>query len=143
MNASSAKGLSAVSLRVRQLARYFGTAGIAALVDLGGFLAFLEVGLTIVFAATLSFLLATIVNYLLTARFVFGHEANFRGYGRFLLAALTGFALNVGATLLSSAVLGISPALAKVIGIATAFLVNFALNVIFVFPPRGSSSSDR
>lgn len=122
------------NLRLRQLARYFGTAGVAALVDLGGFLALVGPGLAIAPAAALSFWLATIVNYLLTARFVFAQAVSFGGYGRFLLAALVGFAINVGITLLSAWAFELAPTLAKLAGIAIAFLVNFTLNAIFVFP---------
>ncbi|WP_375688670.1 GtrA family protein [Pseudooceanicola sp. LIPI14-2-Ac024] len=119
--------------RLGQLLRYAGTAGVAAVVDLGGFILLEGAGLNVALAAALSFMIATVVNYLLTARFVFGHPASLQGYGAFLAAAGVGFAINVGVTMLAYAALDAEPAMAKAIGIATAFFANFVLNATFVF----------
>ncbi len=124
-----------------RLLRYAGTAGVAALVDFGGFLALLGAGMAPVPAAILSFLAATVVNYLLTARFVFAQAASFAGYGRFLVAAAAGFAVNVGVTVLALNLVGLSPAAAKALGIAVAFLVNFTLNATLVFVDRGRGAA--
>ena len=84
-------------------------------------------------AAVLSFLAATVVNYILSARFAFGAAISSRGYLRFLAAASLGLAINVGTTVLASR-LGAALLLAKLLGIAVAFVINFAINLTLVFP---------
>ena len=113
----------------RKLFRFFLTAGTAAVVDVGGFagLCFLRVPIAV--AAVGSFGLAAVVNYLLSARFAFGRAAT-------LLAAVGGLIVNVSVTLLASSYLGIAPVLAKILGVGTAFLVNFWLNNHIVFHKR-------
>ena len=59
--------------------------------------------------------------------------------------ALIGLIVNVGVTVLGVRVYDVPPFFAKVAGIGTAFLLNFALNVLFVFraapaDPRGSAA---
>jgi len=116
-----------------QLARYLLTGGAAAVVDIGGFAILYRLGLPIAAAATLSFCVATVVNYALTARFVFGSGATARGSGLFFAVALVGLAINVGATVILSSRFGLLPELAKVGGVGIAFLANFAMNKLIVF----------
>jgi putative flippase GtrA len=119
---------------VRQLGRYVLTGGTAAVVDLGGFVALVASGLPVPVAAALSFLLANVANYLLTARFVFGAAPTLRRYPLFLAAASAGFAVNVAVTALLPWALGVAPAAAKLAGIGVAFGANFLLNAGLVFP---------
>lgn len=119
--------------RLNQLIRYAGTAGVAALVDLGGFLALQAAGLSVLVSAALSFLVATVANYLLSARFVFQARTSWSGYRLFLVAAITGFLVNVAMTVASSTWLGAPPFVAKTIGIGVAFFANFTLNSAIVF----------
>jgi putative flippase GtrA len=132
-----------VNQRLRQVSRYGVTAGTAALADLGGFVVLDRVGLPVVAAAALSFLLATLVNYGLTARFVFLSPLRLRGYVRFLVAATAGFAVNVSVTLCTLGVFDLPPICAKLAGIGVAFFANFVLNTIFVFPGRPCRPSQR
>mgnify|MGYP005986684921 CR=1 FL=1 len=129
--------------RAGQLVRYGGTGGLAAIVDLMGFVLLTQVGIGIALAAALSFLLATVVNYVLTARFVFVQKASWRGYGRFLLAAVSGFAVNVGMTVMMLRLFGLSPAVSKALGIAVAFFANFTLNALLVFPQDNEADTSR
>lgn len=129
--------------RVGQLLRYGGTGGIAAVVDLTGFVLLTAGGMGTALAAALSFLLATIFNYTLTARFVFAQKASWRGYRRFLLTAVSGFAVNVGITVMVLRLFGLSPAVSKAIGIAVAFFANFTLNALFVFPQDRKPNTSR
>lgn len=122
-----------------KLVRYFFTAGAAAIVDVGGFAALRLTPLPIEVSAVASFLAATVVNYLLTSRYVFKQLPTLRGYGLFLAAALGGLLVNVAVTLVGSLYLGIAPVLAKLIGVGTAFLVNFWLNLRLVFRPNQGS----
>lgn len=112
-------------------ARYLLTGGTAAVVDLAAFALLLRTGLPVAAAATLSFLVASVVNYWLSSRHVFGAPRNFSGYLRFLAAAVLGLGINVGLTTWLSATL--PPLLAKLIAIAVAFLFNFTINLLVVF----------
>jgi putative flippase GtrA len=118
-----------------KLFRYFLTAGTAAVVDVGGFAALCALHVPIAPSAVASFCAATVVNYLLTSRYVFDRTATIRGFGIFFIAAVGGLAVNVSVTLAGSLYLGIAPVLAKVAGVGTAFLVNFWLNLRIVFRP--------
>lgn len=129
---------SKTSVRLRQLFRYVATAGAAAAVDLGGFVLLERRGLGVALASVGSFAVATVVNYLLSARFVFFTRASLRGYGRFILAAMLGFVCNIAVTVLGVSVLGLPPILAKIVAIGVAFFFNFLLNAVFVFRPAGS-----
>jgi putative flippase GtrA len=119
-----------------KLVRYFFTAGTAAIVDIGGFAALRLTPMPLAIAAVVSFLAATVVNYLLSSRYAFNQTATVRGYGLFLLAALGGLIANVSVTLAGSFYLGIAPVFAKIIGVGTAFLLNFWLNLRVVFRPE-------
>lgn len=116
-----------------KLGRYFVTAGVAAIVDIGGFVLLVGAGLALVPAATASFCVAAVVNYLASSRFVFGARPSIRGFARFFAGALAGLAINVGVTFLAATQLGLVPALAKTVGVGVAFLANFAINATLVF----------
>ena len=120
-----------------KLVRYFFTAGVAAVVDVGGFAMLREVAVPVAISAVTSFCLATVVNYLLSSLYAFNKEPTLRGYGMFFAAALGGLIVNVSVTLVGSLYLGVAPVLAKIVGVGTAFLVNFWLNlrVVFRAPP--------
>lgn len=117
----------------RKLVGYFFTAGIAAVVDVGGFVLLSRWGVPILPAAAGSFIVAAVVNYLLSSRFVFRSEASTRRFLLFFAAALLGLAVNVSVTYLAATRLDLGPALAKLTGVSTAFLVNFAINTALVF----------
>ena len=123
---------------VRKMVGYFFTAGTAAIVDVGGFALLCLTSLPIFVCAVASFCVSTVVNYLLTSRYVFKNPASLGGYGLFLTAALGGLLVNVSVTLVGSMYLGAPPVLAKLAGVGTAFLVNFWLNLRIVFraPPK-------
>jgi putative flippase GtrA len=116
-----------------QLVGYFFTGGTAAIVDVAGFILLIDQGLSVVPAAICSFAVAAVVNYLLSSRFVFKSEASTRQFLLFAVAALVGLAVNVGVTYLKVTMFDLAPALAKVVGIGTAFLVNFTINRTLVF----------
>lgn len=127
--------------RLGQLIRYGGTAGTAAVVDLAGFAMLERTELNVAPAAALSFLIATVVNYGLTARFVFRSPTSIRGYWRFLAAAAAGFGMNVGITVLAIWYFDMHPVPAKTLGIGLAFFANFLLNLLFVFRPKDADGS--
>lgn len=121
-----------------KLLRYFFTAGTAAIVDVGGFTLLCLLRAPIAASAVTSFCLAAAVNYLLSSRWVFHRAPSLRGFGLFFVAALGGLIVNVAVTLVGSLYLGLAPVLAKTVGVGTAFLLNFWLNLRVVFrPPAG------
>jgi putative flippase GtrA len=116
-----------------KLFRYFLTAGTAAVVDVGGFAILCFFPIPIAVSATTSFCISTVVNFFLTSRCVFNQRPTIRGYGVFFLAAVVGMMVNVSVTLVGSLCLGIAPLIAKILGVGTAFLINFWLNLRIVF----------
>jgi len=121
-----------------KLVRYFFTAGTAAVVDVGGFALLRLTPMPIAVAATTSFCVATVANYLLSSRYAFNQTPSLRGYGLFFIAALGGLVVNVSVTLAGSLYLGLAPVLAKIVGVGTAFLFNFWLNLRVVFRSRST-----
>jgi putative flippase GtrA len=119
-----------------KLIRYFFTAGTAAVVDVGGFALLCYIAIPVATSAVTSFCLATVVNFLLTSRWVFNKAPTTRGFGLFFVAAVGGLIVNVSVTLVGSVYLGIAPVLAKIAGVGTAFLLNFWLNLRIVFHTR-------
>jgi putative flippase GtrA len=111
---------------------YLFTGGAAAIVDVGGFWGLHAAGLAIAPAAILSFCLAAVVNYLLTSRFVFSQRAGLRRFALFFAFALVGLTINASVTT-AVALLGVFPVLAKVAGVAVAFVANFLMNALIVF----------
>lgn len=118
-----------------KLLPYAMTGGVAAIVDAGGFALLVNAGLGVAAAGVLSFCTAAVVNYLLTSKLVFGRERSVRGFALFLSAALIGLSINVGLTLIGFYVFGLPPLVAKIVGIGTAFFVNFLINLRIVFRP--------
>jgi putative flippase GtrA len=119
-----------------KLLRYGMTGGIAAVVDAGGFALLVRAGLAIAASGTVSFCVAALVNYWLTSRFVFAQGKSAAGFLFFFAVAVIGLAINMGVTLAGIYWLGLPPIVAKITGIGTAFLVNFALNAGIVFRRR-------
>jgi len=117
------------------LFRYFLTAGTAAVVDVGGFALLCLTPVPIAAAAVSSFCLATVVNFMLTSRYVFNQTPTARGFGLFFVTAVGGLLVNVSVTLIGSMLFGVVPVLAKIFGVGTAFLLNFWLNLRIVFRP--------
>ncbi|MFP4273497.1 MAG: GtrA family protein [Paracoccaceae bacterium] len=117
---------------MRRVLRYAATGGTAALVDLGGLALLLAAGLPLAGAGLLSFLLALLVNFGLSSRFVFGVPISLHRLPAFALGAAIGLSVNMGVTLFIAG-LGVAPLLAKTVGIAVAFAVNYGVNARFVY----------
>lgn len=119
---------------IGKLTRYLFAGGTAALVDIGGFglLRFVS-ELPVTSAAACSFLLATTVNFVLSARWVFAVPVSRRRLAMFLIGALGGLCVNVAVTVAGMSYLKLSWAISKMLGIGTAFLINFWINSAVVF----------
>jgi putative flippase GtrA len=118
---------------ISKFSGYIVTGGIAAVVDLGGFRLLIASDFPLIASAILSWLIAAVVNYNLTSRFVFKQAPNRQRGLVFLLAAAVGLSVNAGMTTLCAEYFGAVPVLAKFIGIGTAFFFNFLLNLLVVF----------
>lgn len=121
--------------------KYFITAGLAAIVDIGGFVLLVEAGTLLLPAAILSFVVAAVVNYLASSRFVFGAPASGRGFLRFFAGALAGLLINISVTYLLATQVGVAPALAKTLAVGVAFFANFAINAALVFRGSGRAAA--
>ncbi len=120
------------SRQANRVYRYALTGGTAALVDLGGFALLQQLSVPIAVAGSASFAVALLVNYTLTARFVFGMQPRLQRLPFFALGALSGFCTNMGVTL-GLNMLGLAPLLAKCAGIGFAFGFNYTVNALVVF----------
>ncbi len=129
------------SERLKTFLRYVVTGGTSAVVDLSIFTGEIALHVPIKVAASLSFCVAAAVNYTLTSLFVFRTTRTLRGFALFFAVALLGMAINVSVTVFGAPLIRLgpvlSPVLAKVAGIGTAFLFNFWLNSVFVFGGHG------
>jgi putative flippase GtrA len=122
----------------RKLLGYAMTGGTAALVDIGGFRLLSSVSTPIIVAATCSFCVAAVVNFLLSSRWVFRAPATGGAFLVFFLGASLGLLVNVSVTTFGASYLDLPRTLAKTVGVGTAFLVNFWINANVVFPERSS-----
>lgn len=116
----------------RPLLRYVLSGGLAACVDLGMFLLLIAQGLVLPLATVASFLVAMLVNFLVSARFVFGTVPSWRRLAAFALFASLGLLFNSGLTI-AAAALGVTAWLAKCCGIGGAFVFNYTVNAWIVF----------
>jgi putative flippase GtrA len=116
-----------------RLARYALTGGSAAIIDVGGFSLLASSGVQIVPAATCSFLAATVVNFLLTSRWVFGQQATVKRYALFLPGTLFSLLVNVAITSVCAIELGFPRGISKVVAVGLTFLLSHWINARFVF----------
>jgi putative flippase GtrA len=121
----------------RALGRYFLVGGAAAVVDIGLFLYFAQrLGMPYLRVGAASFVVATLVNYLLSVRFVFVSGQRFRRRWEVVLV----FAVSLVGLGINSAILwaGVEHAhspllLAKVAATGVVFFWNFAARRVLVF----------
>jgi putative flippase GtrA len=122
---------------LRGLARYFVVGGVAACVDIGLFMAFARgMGLPYLPVSVASFVLATLVNYLLSIRFVFVSGQRFRRRWETALV----FAVSAMGLVINSAILWLcverahaTLLLAKLVATGTVFFWNYLARRFFVF----------
>ncbi len=109
-------------------------AGLAAVVDIGGFHWLVRHLDSVAAAAALSFVVAAAVNYTLSSLWVYRRAwRSLRRAGLFLVFACLGLGLNAGMTWWLATTLPVHATLAKVGGVATAFGFNFLVNTRWVF----------
>jgi putative flippase GtrA len=122
---------------LKRIARYFAVGGVAACVDIGLFMLFAQgLGLAYLRVAAGSFIVATLVNYFLSVRFVFVSGARFRRRWEMVLVFVVsaiGLALNqlILAACVELAHFGLL--LAKLFATGVVFFWNYAARRAFVF----------
>jgi putative flippase GtrA len=126
---------------VQKFLGYTLTGGAAAVVDAGGFQLLLLTGAPVLACAALSFCVAAVVNFTLTSRYVFASAFGWRRLWVFLVFALVGLVINASVTTVVAAAFPVPPIVAKLCGIAVAFVFNFLLNLLVVFRTRGAANT--
>jgi putative flippase GtrA len=113
---------------------------VAAIVDIGGFVLLSSARVPIIMAAACSFIAATVVNYLLTSRFVFCEIASLRRYAVFLTGTLTALVVNVLLTSSGIFYFGLPRGGAKTIAVGATFFLSFWINARVVFRNKSPRS---
>lgn len=125
----------------RKLYQYILAGGTAACIDLS-VLYFLHTFFAIHFyiAATVSFILATLVNYILCVTIVFKHQKNtYQALWQVFFVSSVGFCIH-HSLLITLVESNIMPRLlCKITAMGTVFLWNFLIRKHWVFVPRGPS----
>lgn len=127
-----------------RIVRYFFVGGIAASVDLCIFIVFAKlIGWNYLAVAAVGFIIATLVNYLLSIRHVFESGVRFaRRHEIGLVFLISGIGLLINQTVLYAGVdiLGWETIFSKVVATGTVFLWNYGARAGFVFSkPRQAS----
>ena len=134
---STASSSTTFSAERRALARYFLVGGAAACVDVGLFTVFArELRLPYQPVAAATFTVATLVNYVLSIRFVFHSGRNFgRRWEIAMVYMVSGVGLAINAAILWASVevarLDLLPA--KLVATGTVFFWNYLARRLFVF----------
>jgi len=118
-----------------KFARYFVVGGTCAVIDYAIFSAMFVLGLHYLLAGTISFLIAVLINYWLSIRFVFrgGRHSRRREIVLVYLVSAVGIAINLGTLTGLVELAQIHPLVAKWGGTAAAFLWNFSSRYLWVF----------
>jgi putative flippase GtrA len=126
---------SARHLALFQLGLYFIVGGICFCIDVVGFVALRSLKLPILTASVLSFVTATLVNYLLCCGFVFrsGRFSRREEIVRLFMIAVVGLGLNTAVVLLLAKILRFDPTLAKILAVFPVFAWNYLGRRAMVF----------
>ena len=118
-----------------QLGIYLIVGGICFCIDVGGFVALRSLKLPILAASVLSFITATLSNYLLCCGFVFsrGRFSRPEEIVRLFIIALVGLSLNSMVVLLLAQILEFDPTLAKILAVVPVFAWNYLGRRTMVF----------
>jgi len=126
-----------MELFVKQLIRYAGAGGLAALVEWGTFNCLLKFNLHYLMAVILAFILATGVNYRLCRWFVFfsGPHQLYMEAALLYLVSAVGLAMNILLMWLMVGLMALPPFTSKVLATGMVFIWNFTSRRIWVFGP--------
>jgi putative flippase GtrA len=122
-----------------KIIRYFFVGGVAACVDIGFFLLFAKIlGFNYLLVASIGFILATLVNYVLSVRYVFDSGVRFSRKREFALiyaVSALGLLFNLAALYLLVDIARAELMLSKIIATATVFFWNYLARKHYVFRP--------
>lgn len=112
--------------------------GLAAIVNLVCFLAFVDVGVAITLSAIFAFFIAAGVNYYLSVKLLFRHKARWSGPKEALIyiALVSVLGLVDAKTTSSLVAAGLDAGFAKILSTIVVFVLNFAGRRFIVFPER-------
>ena len=134
---STASSSTTFFAEFRRIARYFAVGGVAACVDIGLFMLFAQhLGLPYLRVSAASFVVATLVNYLLSIRFVFVSGQRFRRRWEVTLVFLVsgiGLALNQAILAFSVESLGLTLLFSKLAATGVVFFWNYFARRVLVF----------
>ena len=134
---SGASSSTTFFAEARRLARYFAVGGAAAAVDISLFMVFAGwMGLPYLRVTVCTFIVATLVNYVLSVRFVFVSGQRFtprRELALVYLVSALGLALHAALLWLAFERLGFPLLLAKLGATGAVFFWNYAARRLFVF----------
>jgi dolichol-phosphate mannosyltransferase len=132
--------LSGGSVSFGNAARFTAVGLIGLVLDLVVFQLLFGAGVTLVTAHVASFLVATVSNYILNAKWAFAGDAparagwDWRRFVRFMTICLLAFALRGGVLAAAVNLHGWPPQAAILLGVGSAAIVNYFGNAFFVFP---------
>ncbi len=121
---------------VRKFWLYFAVGGLCALLDWALFALFLYgVGLHYLIAATISFVIATGINYVLSVKYVFEMGRRSRSEQIVLVYFASGVGILINLVVLSGLIefVELHPLVAKLVGTASAFGWNFTSRYYWIF----------
>ena len=134
---STASSSTTFFAEARRIARYFVVGGVAACVDIGLFMLFAQqLGLPYLRVSAATFVVATLVNYWLSIRFVFVSGARFRRRWEVALVfAVSAVGLALNQAILAACVESLKLALlpSKLVATGTVFFWNYFARRILVF----------
>ena len=134
---STASSSTTFFAEARRIARYFVVGGVSAIVDISLFMLFAKgLGLPYLRVSAATFVVATLVNYWLSVRFVFVSGARFRRRWEVALVfAVSGVGLVLNLVILALAVerLGADLLVAKLLATGTVFFWNYFARRLLVF----------
>lgn len=134
---STASSSTTFFAEARRIARYFVVGGVAACVDIGLFMVFAQgLGLPYLRVSAATFVVATLVNYGLSIRFVFVSGQRFgRRWEVALVFAVSAVGLALNQAILALAVerLGAGLLSAKLLATGTVFFWNYLARRLLVF----------
>ncbi|NLO17443.1 MAG: GtrA family protein [Arcobacter butzleri] len=117
--------------------KYFFVGAMAAIVDIGVFVLLAKVlGYNYILVAIISFVLGTLVNYLLSIKYVFSSGTRYtksKEIGLVYSISAIGLLLNVVIIYISYSVLGVELVSSKLISTAIVFFWNYLARKYFVF----------
>ena len=126
--------------RVRRFLRYTGVNLITVTLDYAVFLGITHAYDTPTRASIVAYMVALLLNYWLTKKFVFGtdgsHKSEHRLFIEFVITGLLGLVITAAVTGLGVHYVQWSPAKAKTIAVLICFVVLYAIRSRLVFTPR-------